>query len=79
MQRRRQMIWWGSQAGVSLLVAAILSHWLTDPVGFFLFAAAAGFFLGSLARCQAAGNRSLLDPYRTRESWEPPDWWNRKP
>jgi len=73
------MIWWGSQAGVSLLVAAILSHWLTDPVGFFLFAAAAGFFLGSLARCQAAGNRSLLDPYRTRESWEPPDWWNRNP
>lgn len=43
----------------------------------FSFSALVGVFLGSLARCVAAITRSLLDPYRIRESWEPPDWWNR--
>jgi hypothetical protein len=33
-------------------------------------------FLSSVARRVAAITRSLLDPYRTREPWEPPDWWN---
>lgn len=76
-QRRKQITWWASSAGVSLLGAIVLYRWISTPLGFVSFAALVGVFLGSLARCVAAITRSLLDPYRIRESWEPPDWWNR--
>jgi hypothetical protein len=75
-QRIQQITRWGLSAGVALLVAAVSSRWLSTLPGFLLFMVAVGLFLGSAARCQAAINRSLLDPYRIRESWEPPDWWN---
>lgn len=76
VQRIQQITRWGMSAGGALLGATVAAHWISTPQGFLLFAAAVGVFLGSTARCLAAINRSLLDPYRTRESWEPPDWWN---
>jgi hypothetical protein len=75
-QRIRQIAQFAVLAGVALLAAAVTIRWLSTPLGFLLFAVAVGVFLGSAARCQAAVNRSLLDPYRVRESWEAPDWWN---
>lgn len=77
MERRRLIIRWGALAGEALLGGAVASHWISTPPGFFLFVAAAWVFLAAVARCQAALNRSLLDPYRARESWEDRDWWNR--
>lgn len=76
VQRVQQITRWGLSAGVALLGATVAAQWISTPQGFLLFAVAVGMFLGSTARCLAAINRSLLDPYRTRESWEPPDWWN---
>ncbi|MEX2133403.1 MAG: hypothetical protein WEB67_04600 [Acidimicrobiia bacterium] len=76
IQRIQQITRWGLSAGAALLAAFVLTHWISTPLGLFLFAAAVWVFLGSVARCGAAITRSLLDPYRTRESWEPPDWWN---
>jgi hypothetical protein len=76
MQRIQQVVMWGLLAGVGLLAAALAGQWLSSPLGLLLFAAAAWLFLASTARCLAAITRSLLDPYRQREPWEPPDWWN---
>lgn len=76
IQRIQQITRWASSAGAALLAAFVLNHWISTPLGLFLFAAAVWVFLSSVARCVAAITRSLLDPYRTRESWEPPDWWN---
>lgn len=75
-QRTQQITRWGLSAGAGLLAAVALSYRMTTLMGFLLFMVAVGAFLSSLARCVAAINRNLLDPYRTRESWEPPDWWN---
>jgi len=76
IQRIQQITRWGLAALASLLAAAVAWHWISAPLGLALFAAAAGALLGSVARCVAAITRSLLDPYRQREPWEPPDWWN---
>lgn len=76
IQRLTQITGWGLGAASGLLAAVVLYKWTSTPIGFLLFALAIGTFLGSGARCVAAMTRSLLDPYRTRESWEPPDWWN---
>lgn len=76
IRRRRQITLWGTSAGVALLAAIVLNRWISTPLGFLLSVMAVGAFLGSLARCLAAMSRSLLDPYRTRDPWEPPDWWN---
>lgn len=76
IQRIQQITRWGLCAGVALLGAAVANHWISTPLGFLLFAAAVSAFLSSTARCLAAISRSLIDPYRTRESWEPPDWWS---
>lgn len=76
IQRIHQIVRWGLSATAALLTAIVLNRWNTTPLGFFLSAVAVGAFLGSSARCLAAITRSLLDPYRTRESWEPADWWN---
>lgn len=67
---------WGLSAGVALLGAAVSSRWLSTLPSFLLFMVAVALFLSSAVRCQAAINRSLLDPYRIREPWERPDWWN---
>lgn len=75
-QRKQQIIRWGSLTAVALLAAAIAARRISTPMGLFLFAFAVWVFLGAVARCQAALNRSLLDPYRVRESWEDRDWWN---
>ena len=75
-QRVQQITRWGLSAGVAVLVAAGLSLWLSTMLGFLLFTVAAGMFLSSAARCLAAATRSLLDPYRAREPWEPSNWWN---
>lgn len=76
-QRAQQIVRWGLSAAAALLAAAISLAWIATLVGFLLFAAGAGLFFASLARLTAAITGNLLDPYRTRESWEPPDWWNR--
>jgi hypothetical protein len=75
--RRIQLITrWGLSAIVSLLAATVAGHWISTPLGLALFAGAVWAFLSSVARLGAAVTRSLLDPYRAREPWEPPDWWN---
>lgn len=76
-QRIRQITWWGLSAGAALVVAAVAQAWIRSPLGLFLFAGGVWLFVASLARLSAAITRNLLDPYRTRESWEPSDWWNR--
>jgi hypothetical protein len=75
-QRIQQIARWGLSAAVAVLVSALLSLWLSTLLGFILFTVAVGVFLSSAARCLAAATRSLLDPYRTREPWEPSNWWN---
>lgn len=75
-QRIQQITRWGLSAGIAVLVAAVLSLWLSTMLGFVLFTVAAAVFLSSAARCVAALNRSILDPYRAREPWEPSNWWN---
>jgi hypothetical protein len=77
LQRRQQITRWSLSAGAGLVAAAIIHLWIRTPLGLFLFAAAVWVFVASLARCSAAITRNLLDPYRTREKWEPSDWWNR--
>ena len=67
---------WGLLVALALLVAVIAGLWLDTMPGMITFSIAVWVLLSSLARWQAALNRSLLDPYRARESWEPPDWWN---
>ena len=67
-QRIRQVARFALLAGIALLAAAVTIRRLSNPLGFLLFAVAVGIFLGSAARYQAAVNRSLLDPYRVRES-----------
>ena len=75
-QRVQRMVRWGLSGGVALIGAIVAGHWLATLQGVVLFAVAVWAFLSSLARCVAAATRSLLDPFRTRESWEPRDWWN---
>lgn len=77
LQRFQQITQWSLSAGAALIAAVIAHSWIRTPVGLFLFAGAVWLFVSSLARLSAAITRNLLDPYRTRESWEPPDWWNR--
>ena len=78
-QRIYQIKKWGLLAGISLLAAFVSYHWFTTLQGFAIFAVSVGGFLSAGARCQAAANRSLLDPYRIRDPWEPADWWNHNP
>lgn len=75
-QRTHQMSRWAALAGVALAAAAVLANWISTPLGLFLFAVAVWVLLSAVVRFQAALSRNLLDPYRARESWEPPDWWN---
>ena len=51
-------------------------NWLTEPLGFFLVGVFVWVALSAAARAVASATRNLLDPYRTREKWEPSDWWN---
>ncbi len=62
-----------------MVVAIVSSYWFTEPLGFFLLAVAVWVCLSSAARAVASATRNLLDPYRTRETWEPSDWWNHNP
>jgi hypothetical protein len=71
--QRIQIRRWGLAVGIALLVAIVSYHWFYPLRGFLIFASAVAVFLSSGARCQAAAKRSLSDPYRTRESWEPRD------
>jgi hypothetical protein len=73
-QRIQQIVRWGSLAGVAFVVAAVATHWFS-LLSVLLLAVAVWVVLGSAVRVFAAANRSLLDPYRFRDSWEPPDWW----
>jgi hypothetical protein len=77
VQRISQIFRWALVAVVAFLVAAAATRQLTTVAGFVVFATGVWVFLAAGVRCFAAVNRSLLDPYRTRESWESPDWWNR--
>jgi hypothetical protein len=61
---------------VAFLGAVVSSRWLSTVLGFVVLSVAVWVFLAATVRCFAAVNRSLLDPYRTRETWESPDWWN---
>lgn len=74
VRRKHQIVGFGVTAGVSLVVAVVGLSTLT-PVGFFVFVAGIGLFLGFGARSIAASTRNLLDPYRIREPWERSDWW----
>jgi hypothetical protein len=76
-QRIQQITRWGLSAGAALVAAMVARLWILTPLGLFLFAGAVWLFVASLARLSAAITKNLLDPYRARESWEPPDWWNR--
>jgi hypothetical protein len=76
VQRVQQIARWGLQAGVAFLGAVVSSRWLSTVLGFVVLSVAVWVFLAATVRCFAAVNRSLLDPYRTRETWESPDWWN---
>ncbi|MFZ0493569.1 MAG: hypothetical protein WAM81_10295 [Acidimicrobiia bacterium] len=76
VQRLQQIARWVLTAGVAFLVAVIASQRLITLLGFVVFAVAIWVFLAAGVRCFAAINRSLLDPYRIRESWESADWWN---
>jgi hypothetical protein len=76
VQRIQQIFRWASVAGAAFLLGTVSSRWLTSVFGFAVFAVAVWVFLAAGVRCFAAFNRSLLDPYRTRETWEPADWWN---
>jgi hypothetical protein len=76
LRRQRQVVGFGVGSGISLVVA-ITGLITMTPLGYFVFVAGFGLFLGLGARSVAASTRNLLDPYRIRESWEPPDWWNR--
>ena len=75
-QRIQQITRWGLSAIASLSAAAVAGLWISTPLGLAVFVGAAGAFLSSMARCVAPVTRSLLDPYRKREPWEPSDWWN---
>ncbi len=76
--RSRQIRSWGLLVVLALVVAVLAGGlWLDTVLGMITFSIAVWVLLSSLARGQAALNRSLLDPYRARESWEPPDWWNK--
>jgi hypothetical protein len=75
VRRQRQIVGFGVGSGVALVVAVTGLVTLT-PLGFFVFVAGFGLFLGLGARSVAASTRNLLDPYRIREWWEPSDWWS---
>jgi hypothetical protein len=75
-QRTRQIIQFTVLAGLGMVMAIAATNRLTEPWGVFLFAAAVWVLLSSAARSLASVTRNLLDPYRTREKWEPRDWWN---
>lgn len=76
VQRVRQITGFGVSSVVGLL-GSIASFLVPQPAGFFVFVISFWLCLSSAARCVAAITRNLLDPYRTRERWEPADWWNR--
>ena len=78
VQRTQQITRWSVLAGAALLVCLAVVDSLNDPVRFLLFAVAVWVFLRSLARATASASRNLLDPYRTREEWEAPDWYNKR-
>jgi len=65
---------WALMMGVATLLAVVAAHWFS-LLGILLLAVAIWVFLGSAVRLLATANRNLLDPYRSRDSWEPPDWW----
>jgi hypothetical protein len=75
-QRMEQITRFLVAAGVALVAAAVSVSRLTEPWAYFLFAAAVWVLLSSVARAVASATRNLLDPYRTKEKWEPRDWWN---
>lgn len=75
--RLRRIIVSGLSAGAALMAGILGAHWMSTPIGYFIFAVSAGVFVGSLARFIAALSRNLLDPYRIREPWERHDWWSR--
>jgi len=77
LERIQEIARWALLAGVAFLGAVVSSRWLSTVLGFVVLSVAVWVFLAAGVRCFAAINRSLLDPYRTRETWEPPDWWNR--
>lgn len=75
-RRKREIKRWTMSAAIALMVAAgALSQISERWFYFFVFAGCFGVFLNSLARALASASRNLLDPYRTREKWEPRDWW----
>jgi hypothetical protein len=75
-RRTRQIRGWLTVAGAGLVVALVAVNHLTEPAGFLSFVSSVGVFLSALARATASATRNLLDPYRTRESWEDRTWWN---
>jgi hypothetical protein len=76
--RQAGMVRWGTLAAVGLAVALVFMG-LGGPSG--ILGTIAGLWLGltALPRFVAALTGNLLDPYRRRDPWEPPDWWNRNP
>jgi hypothetical protein len=75
-QRRQQITCYVVLAGVGFVAASVVAPRLTEPWGLFVFAVAIWVLLRSAARGLASATRNLLDPYRTKEKWEPRDWWN---
>jgi hypothetical protein len=64
-------------AGAALVLATLTVGYTSELLVFIVFLTVAWAFLSAAARALASVTRNLLDPYRTREEWEPSDWWNR--
>lgn len=76
--RRADLIRWGALATVSLVVMPGLGA-VGGAVSILGIIAAVWVFATALPRLLAALTGNLLDPFRRRDPWEPPDWWNRNP
>lgn len=76
--RRVRLIGWGTLAAGGLAAAFVLAG-LGGPAGILGTVGAVWLVLIAAPRIVAAFTGNLLDPYRRRDPWESPDWWNRNP
>mgnify|MGYP001828913369 CR=1 FL=1 len=76
-QRRSEIARYSMAAGAALLLATLTVGYTSELLVFIVFLLVAWAFLSAAARALASVTPNLLDPYRTREEWEPSDWWNR--
>jgi hypothetical protein len=76
--RRTGMVRWGTLVAVGLAVALAFMG-VAGPSGILGTLGGLCVCLAGVPRFIAALTGNLLDPYRRRDPWEPPDWWNRNP